>query len=112
MALQLALQFAKNNPNKEIKILNCSGGITHNRMIPFKDIKHQYIDVFCPENIQDYMGDFKKRCKPGMVILDGVNCIIMGANQRVGLGELLITLKEKGWSIIVTNLIQGKLEVE
>ena len=46
---------------------------------------------------------------PGLLFLDGVNTIIMGSTQRVGLGEHLTTLKEKGWCIIVTNLIQGKL---
>jgi hypothetical protein len=36
----------------------------------------------------------------------------MGATQRIGLHEYLTVLRQRGWTIMVTNLIQGKLEVE
>jgi len=44
------------------------------------------MDIFCPEDIQEMMGGLKNHPNHGLVFLDGVNCIIMGANQRVGLG--------------------------
>ena len=55
------------------------------------------------------MNSIKDSKKPGLLFLDGVSSIIMGASQRIGLGEYISKLKEHGWSVVVTNLIQGKL---
>ncbi len=46
-------------------------------------------------------------------MLDGVVGLILGATtQKNSLGEELTSLREQGWVILYTNLIQGKLEVE
>jgi hypothetical protein len=77
--------------------------------LPFEDLNYEYFDIFAVEDIQETMTNFRASDNPGVIFLDGVSCIIMGASQRVGLGEQITSLKEKGWCIIVTNLIQGKL---
>lgn len=59
------------------------------------------------------LAGLKKNTKTGLLILDSVSSLILGATtQRNGLGEWLSALREIGWSIVFTNLIQGKLEIE
>lgn len=57
--------------------------------------------------------NLKKSKKVGLMILDSVTSLILGApSQRNGLGDWLSTLREIGWTVVFTNLIQGKLEIE
>ena len=111
LALKICSEFAKSNPNRTIKILNCAGGITANRLQPFLNVNYEYFDIFSVEDLQNLMNSSKDSQKSGLLFLDGVSSIIMGASQRIGLGEYFSKLKDHGWSVVVTNLIQGKLEV-
>jgi hypothetical protein len=55
----------------------------------------------------------RKSHKVGLLVLDGVANLILGASSQLnGLGEWLSSLRQAGWTIIYTNLIQGKLEIE
>lgn len=48
--------------------------------------------------------------KVGLLVLDSVTSLILGSSsQRIALGEWLSSLRELGWNIIVTNLVQGRL---
>ena len=40
LALQFCQQFSQQNKNKQVKILNCSGGITSKRLEPLKNIEY------------------------------------------------------------------------
>lgn len=109
LALKFALEYVSCNPEAVVKILNCGGGITSSRLSPFRTLNYQYIDIFTSEDIQEVLGSLRNGKEIGLVVLDSVYSILMGASQRIGLGDYLTSLKAKGWTIIVTNLLQGKL---
>ncbi len=108
LALRLGLDYAQLHPHQIIKIINCGGGITWNRLKCF--LNYEYFDIFSVEDLQQMLIGMRNDKRAGLVILDSVANLILGApTQRNGLGDWLSALRELGWSIIFTNLIQGKL---
>ena len=86
LALKICKEFAKANSSRAIRILNCAGGITANRLKSLSGLNYEYFDIFSVEDLQDLMNSTKESKKSGLLFLDGVSSIIMGASQRIGLG--------------------------
>ncbi len=54
----------------------------------------------------------RKDRKGGLVAIDSQVNLLMGSErQKLGLGELLLGVREAGWSIYFTNYTQSRLEV-
>ena len=110
LALTLAFQCIKHKHISSIKIVNCSGGITGNRLKKFKLLKYDYCDIFTLQDLQDLLISLKKNNRGGLLLIDGSYSLIISAvSQRSNIGEHLTQLRNSGWSVIFTNLIQGKL---
>jgi hypothetical protein len=59
LALKFGLDYAKENPTKRVKILNCAGGITSSRLNPWKSVNYDYADIFSVEDIQEILTNLK-----------------------------------------------------
>ena len=85
LALSFCQQFGHENSEKTIKILNCAGGITSKRLSSLQEVDYTYTDIFSVEDIQELLKSLQKNKRPGLLFLDGVSSLIMGASQRIGL---------------------------
>lgn len=107
------MEFAEHSPRNAIKIINCGGGITAARLNSIKNTNYEYSDAFSIEDLQEMVTKLRKSQQVGLLILDGVVSLVLGAqSQRCGVGEWLSSLRQVGWTVVFTNLVQGKLEVE
>lgn len=59
------------------------------------------------------LGLIKKDKSRGLIVIDSVANLLLGSDkQKLGLGEVLISLRNAGWSVYFTNYIQGRQELD
>lgn len=73
---------------------------------------YDYCDIFGVEDLIEELERCRKDRRGGLVAIDSmVNLLLGSERQKFGLGELLLGVREAGWSVYFTNYTQSRLEV-
>ncbi len=80
------------------------------RISPFTKINCEYSDIFGVEDLIEILQRLKSEKKVGLIAIDSSANLLLGyQKQKIGLGEIIIALRDIGWSIYYTNYTQNRL---